>query len=177
MVINKLSEGFSFVADQALGYLPDGIRENALLQMFGIKEIPMIFFVNPKVVHIDNSMCVVKIPYSWRTKNHLNCLYFGAHAVGADLAAGLQAFRMTKFRNEKISIIFKDFQAKFLKRAEGDTHFTSEGGEIISRLMDEAVETGERVEAQIPVIATVPTHLGAEPVAEFQLTLSLKKKQ
>ncbi len=85
--------------------------------------------------------------------------------------------RLIQRRKLKISLIFKDFQAEFLKRAEGDTHFTCWDGKAIQEGLDKAASTGERQNVTLPIIATVPSKTGAEPVARFVLTLSLKQKR
>jgi hypothetical protein len=76
-----------------------------------------------------------------------------------------------------VNLVFQDFQAKFLKRPEGDVHFICEEGAACSALVDKALETGERVSIPVKVVAKVPSLLGDENVAEFILTLSLKKKR
>jgi hypothetical protein len=42
--------------------------------------------------------------------------------------------------------------------------------------MRRTLESGEREEATVHVVATVPSKLGDEPVARFELTLSLKRR-
>ena len=49
-------------------------------------------------------------------------------------------------------------------------------GRMIQDMLQRALDTGERQEATVPVIATVPSKFGDEPVARFTLTLSLKRK-
>lgn len=72
-------------------------------------------------------------------------------------------------------MVFKDFQAEFLKRAEGDVDFICDQGKEISELVALAAASEERVERHVEVIAKVPS-LSDEPVAKFKLTLSLKKR-
>jgi hypothetical protein len=55
-------------------------------------------------------------------------------------------------------------------------HFTNEDGPVIQDLVRRTLETGERQEAVVHVTATVPSKLGDEPVAAFEMTLSLKKR-
>ena len=43
-------------------------------------------------------------------------------------------------------------------------------------LVQRAEASDERVEATVHVTATVPSKLGDEPVAKFQLTISLKSR-
>jgi hypothetical protein len=110
-------------------------------------------------------------------KNHLGSMYFGALCIGADAAGGLIAMRaLQKLKGKKGSLIFKDFQATFLKRAEGETVFTCKEGIAIRELVQKAAESMERVEMPVHITATVPKKSGEEPVAEFTLTLSLKVK-
>jgi len=55
-------------------------------------------------------------------------MYFGVLAVGADVTGGFLAMRYIQASTSKIALIFKDFKAEFLKRAEGDVHFVCEDG-------------------------------------------------
>ena len=67
-------------------------------------------------------------------------------------------------------------RAEFLKRAEGDVHFTNEDGPAVMQLIERALASGERENATVHVVATVPKKLGDEPVARFEMTLSIKRK-
>ncbi len=151
------------------------LRETAFLRGFGLFKIPMLFFISPTVVELDDHRCVVKVPLIRRTRNHLRSMYFGALAAGADCAGGLMAMRLIEKEGGGVSLIFKDFHAEFLKRAEGDVYFSNEQGEEIRALVKQAMESPERVNLPVQIVATVPTN-GSEPVARFTLTLSLKKK-
>ncbi len=147
------------------------------LRALGFLKIPMIFFVSPTVVEINDRRCVIKVPLTRRTKNHWGSMYFGALSVGADCAGGLMAWRLGDQRHKgKVSLIFKDFRAEFLKRPEGDTYFTCEDGEAIQVAIQETMQSGERKNIPVHITATVPSKLGEEPVARFVLTLSLKSK-
>ncbi len=146
------------------------------LRYFGLRKIPLLFFVKPTVVEWTKERVVFKIPLKRRTKNHLGSMYFAVLAAGADLAAGFLAMKAIRDSGEPVSLIFKNMQAEFLKRAEGDVLFTCEDGDMVTDLVQKALETGEREELPVPVIATVPSKFGNEPVAKFTLTLSLKRK-
>lgn len=167
----------NLVDGQVLGAIPETFRETILLRAFGLLKIPMLFFISPSVVEISDEKCVVKIPLSRRTKNHLNSMYFGALAAGADCAGGLIAMRLIETEGRgKVSLIFKDFHAEFLKRAEGDVFFTCVQGIEVRALVRKAIASGERESIPVQVIATVPSKMGDEPIARFTLTLSLKRK-
>lgn len=149
-------------------------RETMALRAFGLAKIPLLLFCSPSVVEATDQACAVKIPLNWRTRNHLGSMYFGALSVGADCAGGLLALLEIRRRKAPVNLIFKDFKAEFLKRPTGDVVFRCTQGEQIRQWVDEALATGERVNGTVNLLATVPK-LGDEPVAKFDLTLSLKK--
>ena len=102
-------------------------------------------------------------------------MYFGVLSVGADVTGGFLAMKFIQASKSQMSLIFKDFHADFLKRAEGDVHFICEDGSAIQELIEVAEKTGKRQNLPVNITATVPT-LSHEPVATFSLTLSVKKK-
>ncbi len=147
------------------------------VRLFGFRKIPLIWFVRPEVLIMDENMIRIRIPFLRRNRNHLRSMYFGVLAVGADLAGGLAAMRQIQDSGRNVALIFKDMKGQFLKRAEGDTEFTCDEGERIRELVRQAVGSGERVEMPVHIDATVPSLSGDEPVARFVLTLSLKLKE
>ena len=67
------------------------------LFLLGFFKIPIIGFTRPKLITIDEENISVKIKLNRRTKNHLNSMYFGALAVGADIAGGIHVFFFFQF--------------------------------------------------------------------------------
>ncbi len=141
---------------------------------FGLTKIPLIFAVNPKVLLLNQQECKIKIPLNRITRNHANCMYFGALAIGADLAGGLLA--MEAFKNTPIHFLFKDVKGDFLKRCESDALFHCHDGEAIEKAVDEAKTTKERVNIPMNITVYAPDTLGLEPCAKFVLTLSIKER-
>ena len=148
-------------------------KANLLIRMFGFKQIPLIYYCGLSVEEFDEQRCVVSIPLNGRTKNHLGSMYFGALAVGADVAGGLAAFNYLLTSNKDVSVVFKDVNGAFLKRPDGTVHFACEQVKEVIEMMESTIATGEREEFTVDVVATVPS-ISEEPVAKFQLTLSAK---
>ena len=149
-------------------------QANLVLKTVGWLKIPMLRFIGAKVTLLDDSACEVVVPLKRATKNHLGSMYFAALAAGADTAAGLSAVLAMIENKSWIHLSFKNFHADFYKRAEGDVRFRCESVGAVKQLVRRAVETKERVEMVVPVHAYVEKF--KEPVAYFELTLSLKKK-
>ena len=151
------------------------LRETLSLRAFSFLKIPLIYHIRPTVLEVSEKRIEIKVPLGRRSRNHLNSMYFGALSIGADCAGGLLAMNLIRQKKAKVALVFKDFKAEFLKRAEGDVHFICEQGEEIRNLVEKAVQSGERENMAVNMIATVPSKLGDEPVARFVLTLSLKR--
>jgi acyl-coenzyme A thioesterase PaaI-like protein len=151
------------------------LKETALVRLLGLR-IPVLLFVSPSVVELDDEGCAVRIPLGWRTRNHLGSMYFGALCAGADLAGGLNAFRLIRTAHPDVKLVFADVKGEFLKRADGDVLFRCRDGRRVAEAMRQTEATGERVTLPVEIVCTVPKKYGDEPVARFTLGLSLKKK-
>lgn len=138
-------------------------------------QVPLISKVKPKIITLDNSALVIKIPLNRMTRNHLRSMYFGTLSIGADLAGGLHAFYLAKQQNTAISLAFKSFEAQFLKRPEDDVYFVCNNGAIIQEMLNETLSSGLRINRKISVMAYTDYPAMNNLVATFSLELSLKK--
>ena len=151
------------------------LKETAAVRLLGLK-IPVLLFLGPVVERLDEKGCAVRIPFGWRSRNHVGSMYFGALCAGADLAGGLPAARLIWDQHPKVSLVFADVKAEFLKRADGDVLFSCEDGYAVAAAVRQADSSGERVTLPVQITATVPKKYGDEPVARFTLGLSLKRR-
>lgn len=143
------------------------------LFLLGAVKIPMIHFVRPRLVQVNADELTIKIPFRRRTKNHLNSMYFGALAIGADLAAGYHVYCLAEQKEISISLAFKSTQAQFLKRPESDVYFHSNSGAEISEHIQRALDTNERINFHVNVRAKNTIE---EEVALFDMEVSIRAK-
>ncbi|MBL4862895.1 MAG: DUF4442 domain-containing protein [Crocinitomicaceae bacterium] len=143
------------------------------LFLLGAFKIPMIGFIRPRLVDLNDVEASIKIKLRRRSKNHLKSMYFGALSVGADVSAGLHAFYFAEKMGKKVSFAFKGMKVDFLMRAETDIMFTSQQGMLVEQAMLDSLKQGERVNRPIQVIAT-NTH--GDIVARFELIISVRVK-
>ncbi len=143
------------------------------LFLLGLIKIPMIGYVKPKLIQLDDQEAAVRIRLRRRTKNHLKSMYFGALAVGADVAAGLHAFYFADKMGKKVSFAFKGMNAEFIMRAESTIVFVSEDGAKVNDAMKRSFEQGERINEPINVIAKNDKD---EVVARFEMIVSVRVK-
>lgn len=160
----------------AKSFFPETLRDSFFVRAFGWLKVPLIAYVRPRVLQVNDQRVEVLIPLRRRTKNHLGSMYFGALMIGADLAAGYYAARLIYLSRKKIDFVFKSSSASFHKRPTGDVVFACEQGDVIQALVDRAEASGERVDTEIKIFARVPS-LSNEVVAEMTMVLSLKKRR
>jgi acyl-coenzyme A thioesterase PaaI-like protein len=155
----------------------EALRPTRELRRWARRHIRLLAYIEPSVVEDSLERCVIRIPLSPRTRNHLGSMYFAALCAGADAAAAWIALNATRADADRFSILFKDVKAEFVKRAEADVHFTCSQGAEIRALLDKARASGERENLAVVVIATVPALSGSEPVARFEMTLSARRRE
>lgn len=143
------------------------------LFLLGLLKIPMIGFVRPKLLSLDAEELKIRIRLRRRSRNHLGSMYFGALAVGADLAAGVHAFYFSEMKGYKTSLAFKAIQGDFIKRAESDVLFHCTEGHKILEALERSKLNDERVNLPVFVKAFNAEN---EEVAIFEMMLSLRVK-
>ena len=141
------------------------------LWLLGFLKIPMLGFVRPKLVLLNEQEVNVKIKLRRRTKNHLNSMYFGALSVGADVTAGIHAFYFAEKKGKKISFAFKSMNASFIKRATTAVTFIFKEGKTIEDLIEKSIHQNERINAPVNVLAF---NQQREMVATFTMEISIK---
>lgn len=159
-----------------MAFLSESFKQTWGLRLFGWLRIPLLGKTSPTVVELTDERCVVRLPLNRATKNHLGSMYFGALAIGADCAGGLIAVEQIRRHKAKVSLVFKSFQAQFLKRPESDVYFICEEGDRIRAQVDRAMASEDRITEPVNLRADVRLPDGSfETVATFVLALSLKK--
>jgi hypothetical protein len=144
-----------------------------MIFLLGLVKIPLIGFVRPRLIELSDEKVAVKIQFRRRNKNHLNSMYFGALAVGEDVAGGIHAFYFAEKMNKKVSFVFKSIYAEFLKRAESDVIFECNEGAKIESIIVESFEKQIRINQLVRIDAK---NLSNEIVATFDMEISVKIK-
>lgn len=153
------------------------IKTTAMVRLYTFLKIPLLCMVRPTILENNSEKTILKIPLMRRTKNHLGVMYFGVLAMGAEAAVALKAIQAIQESGKRVDYIFKNFKADFLRRAEGDVHFICEQGPAVQALVQKCISSGERETQTFNSIALVPSKDATNPVAEFEVTLSVKMRK
>lgn len=149
-------------------------RFKFFLWYFGHFKVAMIGYLRPRLIKLSDTDIIICLPLRRRSRNHLNSMYFGALAVGADLAGGLHGFYHANLAQCKVSLAFKSFQAQFLRRPESDVYFVCTSGDTVKQMIEESKVTKQRINKAINIKAYTDYLTQPEEVADFILELSLK---
>ena len=152
-------------------------RVKLFLWYFGHFKVAMIGYLRPRLIKLTDRDVVICLPLRKRSRNHLNSMYFGALAVGADLAGGLHGFYHADQAHCTVSLTFKSFQAQFLRRPESDVYFVCTMGDTVKAMIEESKTTSARINKAINIKAYTDYLTQPEEVADFILELSLKVVQ
>jgi acyl-coenzyme A thioesterase PaaI-like protein len=151
-------------------------KQTLSIRFLGWTKIPLLASVRPTVIDMNADRCVIRIPLRRWTRNHLGSMYFGALAIGADIAGGLLAVEQIRKAGAKVSLAFKSFHADFLKRPESDVYFICEEGAKVRDLVQRTLACEDRLGELVRIQAAVLNEDGDfDPVAEFTLELTLKR--
>lgn len=153
----------------------ENLKLTALINGIGILKLPLLAFIGPSVVELTDNRSVVKVKLGWKTRNHLNVMYFGALAMGAELSIALKCITEIQKSGQKIDFIFKDFKCNFLKRADGHVHFVCDEADGVAALIQQATQSSERLEKTFRGHAIVPSK-GTDDVMTYELTLSVRNR-
>ena len=157
-------------------FIPSPYKETLFIRFWSYFNVPLLYKVSPKVLEVGPNGSKILIPLKSISKNHLNSMYFGALSIGADCAGGMYAFYRINNENLPISLVFKNFEAKFLRRPEDDVVFECTESHKVDNLIEKCIKEKGRFHDVVNVKAYCPSKLGEEVVAEFKLTLSLKSR-
>ena len=124
------------------------LKANLALRIFSFLKIPLLGYVRPRIRHMDEKTTILRVPLTRRSKNHLNVMYFGALAMGAEAAVAARAFEeiRRKYRaerdfNQTVDRYIAEFE-RLLNEVSRDergqavarTYLTSETGKVYTML-------------------------------------------
>lgn len=135
-------------------------------------KLPSVMFWGIRVKNLSNESCKVTIPYTWRTQNPFQSIYFAALAGAGELATGALCQLHLKGRG-KWSMLVVDLRAEFHKKANSKITFKCDQGEEIYKIFNEIERT---MEPQQLTMVAKGRNDNDEIVSNIFVTWSFKKK-
>jgi hypothetical protein len=148
------------------------VKNKMRFYFFTLFRLPSLWFWGIRVIQIDEKICVIKIGYSWFTKNPFKSIYFSALAGAGELSTGLLVQNKVN-ETGYISMLVVKAESHFLKKAIGNVFFTCDEGDKVNSAFKKLQKSGDNVILELH--SKGYNEEGVE-VANFLFTWSLKKR-
>lgn len=145
----------------------------ALFKAYLWVRLPLAACSGLRLLLLDESRCVVRLPGGWRTTNPFRSTYFAAQAMAAEMSTGAPASVLIEGGEASVALLVREVHAVFTKKASGATFFTFSDVAGMAAAIARAVASGEGQEF---VATSIGTLADGTVVAEFQIHWSFKKR-
>jgi hypothetical protein len=142
-------------------------------RLFLLFKLPAAFFSGVRIVDIDETKCIVSIPYKWFSQNPFKSTYFACLAMAAEMSTGSLAMMHLRKRNPAVSMLVVKLEAVYFKKATGLTVFTCNAGRQLKETIEQSIATGE---GQSFAALSEGVNDKGEKIADFYITWSFKAK-
>lgn len=139
---------------------------------FFLYRVPALAFFGVQIERLDSVGCAVRLPYSWRTQNPFQSVYFAAQAAAAELSSGLILFQ-TAIREPKLSMLVVSMRSDFLKKAKTSVRFEC----LQAAMIDEKLNLARKGEPQEFLVKVDGFNEQNEVVSQFELKWSIRFRE
>jgi hypothetical protein len=143
-------------------------------RLYLFARLPSAFFSGIRVREMDETRCVVTVPYKWFSQNPFRSTYFACLSMAAEMSTGALSMAHSYENDPPISMLVVRVESTYFKKAVGLTKFTCTDGPSIRETIGKAIATGE---GQTIRARSAGTNAAGEEVAEFFITWSFKAKR
>ncbi len=110
------------------------------LRLYFLKNLPSALWWGLRLKSASPERTEVTIPYSWRTRNPFQSIYFAALAGAGELSTGILA-TLARMSGGDVSMLVLEQRAEFVKKASSTITFTCEDGQKVFETVKAAVST------------------------------------
>jgi hypothetical protein len=142
-------------------------------RLFLLSNLPAAYFSGVRVKHADEASCTVIVPFKWFSKNPFRSTYFACLGMAGELSTGILAMAHCYQSDPAVSMLVRNMEASFTKKATGITTFTCNDGEAIKNIVAKAKQSGE---GETLRVKSTGVNDAGEVVAEFYITWGFKVK-
>lgn len=136
-------------------------------------KLPSAFLCGVRAKFIDDQRCEVAVKHRWINQNPFNSMYFAVQAMAAELSTGALAMRHIRLSGRNVSMLVANNKCQFSKKAIGKITFTCNDGELISKAISKAIETGE---GQTCWMKSIGINEKGETVSDMHFEWTVKAK-
>lgn len=154
-------------------YLLGQLTNKMKMRLYYLKMLPSMFWWGGQVKSCSHLKSEVTLPFSWRTQNPYQSIYFAAQAGAGEFSTGILALVALNGRKDVSMLVVKQ-EATFVKKANTMTTFTCEDGTAVIETIQKALDSGE---GHTVTMTSIGRNVQGEEVSQIRITWSFKKKR
>ena len=137
-----------------------------------LRRLPSVVFWGIHIKSLDEEICKVNIPFTWRTQNPFRSIYFAALAGAAELSTGALC-QMILAGRDPHSMLVTAFRAEYFKKANTGICFECRQGKELSAALETLTNSGDTT--QLTMVSD-GYNTNNELVARAHITWSFKRR-
>lgn len=110
---------------------------------FNFFKLPLVWWSGIRVIQLDESVCVATVKHRWINQNPFRSMFWAVQGMAAELTTGALVMGQIRENNKNISMLVRNNNASFTKKATGRITFSCDQGEQVKNAIQKTVETGE----------------------------------
>ena len=143
------------------------------LNTFTFFKLPSAFWSGVRVKSISPEICQTTVKYGWFNQNPFKSMYFAVQAMAAEFTTGALVMYHINESGKDISMLVAQNKAVFTKKATGRITFTCNQGNLISDVIQKAIDSRE---GQTVWLTSIGVNENGEQVSEMQFEWTLKAR-
>ncbi len=147
--------------------------DRVLFRLFLWRRLPLAACAGLRLMSLDETRCVVRLPGGWRTTNPFRSAYFAAQAMAAEMSTGAPAAVLVEGAPASVAMLVREVHAVFTRKAAGATFFTFDDVAGLAAVVARAARGGA---GEDYVARSTGRLADGAVVAEFQIHWSFKKR-
>lgn len=142
--------------------------------LFLLFKVPAAWFCGVRIKEFNEEYCMVSVKHRWINQNPFKSMYFAVQAMAAELSTGAVVLKEVEKSKRRISMLVKENNASFVKKATGRITFECRDIDLIKDSVQKAIEDPEGITFWAK---SVGRNKNGEVVSEFNFQWTLKLKQ
>jgi Domain of unknown function (DUF4442) len=141
--------------------------------LWRLRRLPLAAAAGLRVVSLDETGAVVRLPGGWRTRNPFGSTYFAAQSMAAEMSTGAPLLALAAGAPEPLTVLVVALEARFVKKLVGVGSFTCADGAAMRSAVERVASGGEAEEI---ALHSVGRDASEEVVSEWTISWIVKAR-
>ena len=111
--------------------------------LWRLRNLPLAAAAGLRVLRLDDSGAVTRLPGGWRTRNPFGSTYFAAQAMAAEMSTGAPLLTLVAGARAPLKVLVVGIEAQFVKKLVGAGLFACTDGPALRAAVERVASGGE----------------------------------